>query len=185
MPVTRPCRGKSPRAAIDKLGRSSLNEFAPHESAESDQLWSRAVVTRSGRNNPFRVLMLTLPATACLLVGVSPARATGCHVPERPVLAHTLSWERWQRDGSAPAGVRPSPIAPALHPLPCQGEIPAPPSLAAASSAPALAAVPGLEPPAARVERVTIDPPARIPPPFASRLDRPPRPIHAGLGREG
>jgi hypothetical protein len=131
-------------------------------------------VTPSGRNDRKRVLMLALLGTACLISSARSAQATGCHVPERPVLAHTFSWERWERTGIPHTRVVPSPTAPAVHRLPCQGETPTLPSLAVTPLTPALVADWRIDAPT-RGERVSIDSPTSIPSPFTSRVDRPPR----------
>ena len=71
-----------------------------------------------------------LVVTACLLSCAGTARAAGCHVPERPVLAQTLSWDRWQKAHETHASHGVMPASPAVVPLPCQGEIPTLPSVA-------------------------------------------------------
>ncbi len=40
-----------------------------------------------------RGLVFVVTALSCLLAITGDSRAGGCHVPERPVLAQTLSWE--------------------------------------------------------------------------------------------
>src|SRR3954454_4920335 len=140
--------------------------------------WSRSVLTVSGRRNCVGVPAFVLVVTACLLSCAGTARAAGCHVPERPVLAQTLSWDRWQTAQEAHAGPGLRTASPAVAPLPCQGEVPTLPSVAsipmAAAPAPAAERVA-----LALEERMPAETPPRIPSPLAFRLDRPPRPGRA------
>jgi hypothetical protein len=144
-------------------------------SSGSLRAWSRSVLTVSGFRNCGGVPAFALVVTACLLSCAGAARAAGCHVPERPVLAQTLSWDRWQKAHETHAGQGVMPASPAVVPLPCQGEVP---TLApVASLLMAATPIPATEQVAlALVGRVAADALPRIPCPFACRLDRPPRP---------
>ena len=79
-------------------------------------------MTQSGRKLENHRLILALTGTLFLVTGSRTAQATGCHVPERPVLARALSWERWQQAGYSPADPLLAPAPPAILPVPCQGE---------------------------------------------------------------
>ena len=79
-------------------------------------------MTQSGRKLENHLLILALTGTLFLVTGPRTAQATGCHVPERPVLARSLSWERWLQGGYSPAEPRVAPAPPAILPVPCQGE---------------------------------------------------------------
>ena len=81
-------------------------------------------MTQSGRKLENHLLILALTGTLFLVTGSRTAQATGCHVPERPVLARSLSWERWQQAGYSPADPLLAPAPPAILPVPCQGETP-------------------------------------------------------------
>src|SRR5205814_3448428 len=137
--------------------------------------WSRCVLTVSGCGNFGGVPAFALVVTACLLSCAGTARAAGCHVPERPVLAQTLSWDRWQKAQETHASHGAMPASPAVVPLPCQGEVP---TLPPVSSLPMAAApTPATEHVALALEGlVPADALPRIPSPLAFRLDRPPRP---------
>jgi hypothetical protein len=120
------------------------------------------------------LLILALTGTLFLVTGQRTAQATGCHVPERPVLARSLSWERWQQAGFSPANRLIVPAPPAIVPVPCQGETATlqwfASGLVSADFAPGRV----LEEPASG-ERVAFESPSQLPFPIASRLDRPPR----------
>lgn len=79
-------------------------------------------MTQSGRKHENHLLILALTGTLFLVTGSRTAQATGCHVPERPVLARSLSWERWQQAGYSLADPLLAPAPPAILPVPCQGE---------------------------------------------------------------
>lgn len=69
-----------------------------------------------------RGLVFVVTALSCLLAITGDSRAGGCHVPERPVLAQTLSWENeLVVDSSTAPPVLAPPVL--IHP-PCQGEVP-------------------------------------------------------------
>ena len=131
-------------------------------------------MTQSGRKLENHLLILALTGTLFLVTGPRTAQATGCHVPERPVLARSLSWERWQQAGFSPADLLAAPAPPAISPVPCQGETPTlqlfASSLVSADFAPGRV----LEEPASG-EHAAFEPPSQVPSPLASRLDRPPR----------
>ncbi len=118
--------------------------------------------------------ILALTGTLFLLTGSHSAQAGGCHVPERPVLARSLSWERWQQDGYRPAGLILAPASPAIFPLPCHGETPTLQSFA--SGLVSADVTPGvvLEP-LAPEKHAVFESPSHAKSPIASRLDRPPR----------
>jgi hypothetical protein len=137
-------------------------------------------VSRSGRINPNRLVLLALAMIVSVPLGDSSARAAGCHVPDRPVLGMPLSWERDQRFES---GMIPDHRAPlALTHVPCSGEVPhvldstqgaiGPAHVVPGGVAPMTDSLPVLCPD----ERDSLDPPA-------SRLDRPPRSWTAHLVR--
>lgn len=131
-------------------------------------------MTQSGRKFENRLLILALTGTLFLATGPRAAQAAGCHVPERPVLARALSWERWQQSGYSSADSRLAPAPPALLPLPCQGETPTLQLFASGLVSADLA--PGLVLKTSDSgEDVAVESPSRLPIPFASRLDRPPR----------
>jgi len=131
-------------------------------------------VTQSGRKLENHLLILALTGTLFLVTGSRTAQATGCHVPERPVLARSLSWERWQQAGYSPADPLLAPAPPVILPVPCQGETATlqwfASGLVSADFAPGRV----LEEPASG-ERVAFESPSQLPFPIASRLDRPPR----------
>jgi hypothetical protein len=131
-------------------------------------------VMLSVRMSSCRFLMLCLAGALSLLLGSRSAHATGCHLPDRPVLAHTFSWERWQSSGNSHQGMIALPSPPAVHRLPCQGEIPTLPSPGNVPLGPALALDLIAQVPACG-ERAVIPSTRSLPVEFVSRLDRPPR----------
>jgi hypothetical protein len=131
-------------------------------------------VTQSGRKLENHLLILALTGTLMLVTGPRTAHATGCHVPERPVLARSLSWERWQKAGFSPANPLVVPAPPAFLPVPCQGETPTLQSFASVLVSADFAPGKVIEEPALG-EHVACESPSQVPSPFASRLDRPPR----------
>ena len=135
-------------------------------------------MAQSGRKLENHLMILALTGTLFLVTGQQPAKATGCHVPERPVLARTLSWERWQEAGYSHADPRLAPAPPAILPMPCQGETPTLPLFASGPVGADFVPDVVFEPSAAG-EGVAYDSPLRRPFPIASRLDRPPRPAFA------
>ena len=131
-------------------------------------------MTRSGRKLENHLLILALTGTLFLVTGPRTAQATGCHVPERPVLARSLSWERWQQAGYSPADPLLAPAPPAILPVPCQGETPRLESFAGGLVSADFAPGRVLERPASG-EHVAFESPSQVPFPIASRLHRPPR----------
>ncbi len=131
-------------------------------------------MTQSGRKLENHRLILALTGTLFLVSGPRTAQATGCHVPDRPVLARSLSWERWERGGFSPAGPLLAPAPAAIVPVPCQGETA--PLQSFASGLVSADFAPGRVPeePASR-EQVAFETPSQVPSPIAARLDRPPR----------
>ncbi len=100
------------------------------------------------------------------------ARAAGCHVADRPLLALTPTWERELAInlGSAPPVLAP----PVLTHPPCQGEVPRllePAGTAAAASWEELVAIDR----PARSPLIPAGPPCAYCQPLTLRLDRPPR----------
>jgi hypothetical protein len=107
-------------------------------------------------------------------MGARPAQAAGCHVPERPIVATPLSWERDDRL-EAWAMTEDTPLAaPALTRVPCPGEIPHVPATSTLSIGPALLAAAESASPVRRESLLATDDIASIEP-HPHRLDRPPR----------
>ncbi len=131
-------------------------------------------MTQSGRKLENHLLILALTGTLFLVSSPRTAQAAGCHVPDRPVLARSLSWERWQQDGFSPADALLATAPAAIVPVPCQGETPTVQSSAGSLAGADLAPDTVLEEPASR-EHVALETPSRVPAPITSRLDRPPR----------
>jgi len=108
----------------------------------------------------------------CSTATIRPARASGCHVPDRPVLGTRLSWEQEpDADLDSPAAALAPPV---LTHLPCPGEVPQLLNPPTPPSAPACLAVAGLDLP----ELSEIFRTGELlghPQPRAARLDRPPR----------
>ena len=130
-------------------------------------------MTQSGRKLENHLLILALTGTLFLVAGPRTAQATGCHVPERPVLARSLSWERWQQGGYSPADPLVAPAPTAILPVPCQGETPTLQSFASGLVSADLAPGRVLEEPVSG-EHAACEAPSLVPSPIASRLDRPP-----------
>ena len=131
-------------------------------------------MTQSGRKHENHLLILALTGTLFLVTGSRTAQATGCHVPERPVLARFLSWERWQQAGYSLADPLLAAAPPAILPVPCQGETATLQWFASGLVSADFAPDRVLEEPASG-ERVAFESPSQLPFPIASRLDRPPR----------
>ena len=134
---------------------------------------SRLVVPRSGPR--FKICLLALLATgiAGLTAGPQPAHASGCHAPDRPVMARSLLWQRWQRAGGSltqPAVLAP----PLLLPMPCPGEIPVLPSFATGILEPFCTPESRLDPPSPG-ERLGVRLLTEPGPLIHAPLDRPPR----------
>jgi hypothetical protein len=172
-------------AAIDIPRSSSLNEFYPLINVLGlPATRSRLAVAQSVCTLHLRLLTLVLGGITCLLASAQPAYATGCHLPDRPVLARTLSWERWLRTGPGFGRGDARPAPPALAPLPCQGETPTTPGIGVTVVADQPAAPTFISPPLAR-ESLPVDSAGASPHWLALRVDRPPRRLspfqsHAG-----
>jgi len=119
-----------------------------------------------------------LAAGSFLLWGTQAAQAAGCHVPDRPVLQSSLSWDHDQVFDLTP---RPVALAPPVlaHP-PCQGETPHVLDSSLVTVDLALLDRAGVDPPG-RCDPLALHLPCehRQPPPL--RLDRPPRPLEIGV----
>lgn len=128
-------------------------------------------VSRPRATPPIRPTMLALAMLIglALAFGASPARASGCHLDERPVLGSNPSGHvaAWQMTDDRPA---PPPV---LARVPCPGETPHPPAVVvvapgAACSTPRASIVEGSSRPILPAED------AASPAPHPLRLDRPP-----------
>ena len=119
-----------------------------------------------------RLGILLLTGILCSTAAIRPARASGCHVPDRPVLGTGLSWER------EPGGDLDSPAAalapPVLTHLPCPGEVPHLLNPTTVPSALACLAAGGLDLRELSEVLPTGDLLGHLQP-QAGRLDRPPR----------
>jgi hypothetical protein len=129
-----------------------------------------------GPRNLNRPAMLALAIVVWLAspMGARPARAAGCHLPERPVLVAPLSWGR---DGllEAWAITEEVPLAPpVLTRVPCPGEVPQVPVVTLLGASQAI--LPTVET-APAIRRESVLAAAEIGPvePHPFRLDRPPR----------
>ncbi len=117
---------------------------------------------------------LLAPALVVWLWSAMPAQAAGCHVPERPVLATPLSWERDGRT-AAWAMTDDGPVAPhVLTRVPCPGEVPQVPVMTTVNAGQAILAPVEIAPSIGCESLVAVVNLATITPHF-SRLDRPPR----------
>jgi hypothetical protein len=134
---------------------------------------SRLVPTHSCRG-----WVLVLSGALCLLSGLEPVHASGCHVPDRPVLQSRFSWERDQSlDRNALLVVHAPPIL--THP-PCQGEVPHLPDSSSVTGPAVLLACTHFDP--LRVScGLAILPHQLQCQPVVIRIDRPPRPIELGV----
>lgn len=128
---------------------------------------------RSGPRFKIYLLALLLTGIAGLIAEPGCAQAAGCHAPDRPVVARSLSWERWERTDSSVSRLA-APAPPVLLLMPCQGEIPTLPSFATGILEPLLTAEARLIPPSPG-ECLAMRSLTAIGPLIASRLDRPPR----------
>jgi hypothetical protein len=131
-------------------------------------------VTRSGLKLGSRLVLIVLLGTIGTVAAPRPARAMGCHAPERPALGLSFSWERTRSAELIP--IRPDRPEPrAFVPLPCSGDVPGsfPRGLVSRVAATSVSFV---------LERVpagqlVLEEPVPAPSiPVTSRLDRPPRP---------
>jgi hypothetical protein len=119
-----------------------------------------------------RLGILVLTGILSLTAAIRPARASGCHVPDRPVLGTRLSWEQ------EPGGDLGSPAAalapPVLTHLPCPGEVPHLLNPTTVPSALACLASAGLDLLELSEVLRTGELPGHLQP-LSARLDRPPR----------
>ncbi|MGC8639612.1 MAG: hypothetical protein ACP5XB_07005 [Isosphaeraceae bacterium] len=121
-----------------------------------------------------RLCLLAAMASACLLCGSRATLGSGCHLADRAVHSHALTWDdfpgsRMFRDEHLQVRVHP-----AVMPPHCPGEVPTLPTATRILFAPQLQmGLPGA--PGAGVEEIVIRCFNLRPPPLASRLDRPPR----------
>src|SRR5262245_10385726 len=92
------------------------------------------------------MLVLAILVWLSTPMGARPAQAAGCHVPERPIVATPLSWEREGRL-EAWAMTEDGPLAPpVLKRVPCPGEIPHVPATSTLTIGPALLAAAEIAP---------------------------------------
>jgi hypothetical protein len=121
-------------------------------------------------------VVLVLTGAMSVAAWASPARAAGCHVPERPVLSRSLSWELWSLGTASPGAAKAAP--PAVRRLPCEGETPAQGSPATTFLEPACLAS-DLVVPVPEIEPLARKTPPTPPAPISPRLDRPPRNVRS------
>jgi hypothetical protein len=135
-------------------------------------------VSRSVLTHFCRGWVLVLSGALCLLGGLKPARAAGCHVPDVAVLQSRFSWERDQSlDRNALLVVHAPPIL--THP-PCQGEDPHLPDSSSVTSPAVLLACTHFDP-SVMSGCLAILPQRLHCQPVVIRLNRPPRPIELGV----
>jgi hypothetical protein len=116
--------------------------------------------------------ILVLTGILCSLAAAGPARASGCHVPDRPVLGTRLAWEQ---ESVGDPDSRATIIAPpVLTHLPCPGEVPHNLNSTTVPSGLACLAPVGLDLPAfsEALRAGTVLAHLQV---MAARLDRPPR----------
>jgi hypothetical protein len=119
-----------------------------------------------------RLVMIALAIIVSSAFGARPARAAGCHVPDRPILATRYTWDRVDRLDRARAVDAPAPTT--LTRVPCSGESPQPPGASSVMTSQADRPVAVLKPPSVSELSTFGDDILSIDPhPF--RLDRPPR----------
>lgn len=128
---------------------------------------------RPGPRNLSRPATLALALFVWLSSPTTPARAAGCHVPERPVLVTHSSHQgdhsaAWDLSGDRPLA------PPVLTKVPCPGEIPQAPVVTTINAHVALTDAAILTPPIGGESLPGAAACTRIQPP-PSRLDRPPR----------
>jgi hypothetical protein len=119
--------------------------------------------------------LLTLMALAMIVAspfGASSAHASGCHVPDRPILSTRFTWERDQHFD--PAGLFDRQAPPILTQVPCSGEIPQVTGSPTGLVGPAVRTDTGFDPPSVS-ERASIGEVVASIDPHPFRLDRPPR----------
>jgi hypothetical protein len=135
-------------------------------------------VSRSVPTSFCRVWVLVLSGALCLLGGLKPVCAAGCHVPDLPVLQSRFSWERDQGlDRNASLVVPAPPIL--THP-PCQGEAPHSPASSSVTGPAMLLACTHFDPLGVS-GCLAILPHHLHCQPVVICLNRPPRPIELGV----
>ncbi len=116
--------------------------------------------------------MLVLAMAVSSAWGAAPAMASGCHVPDRPVLGERLTWDSVDRPIEPGSSERLAP--PVLKRVPCGGEVPPVPGAQVGLTGPADRPGCRLVLPQSSESSTTDDEPARALA-LSSRLDRPPR----------
>jgi hypothetical protein len=124
------------------------------------------------------LLMIALAGAAWLLSVPSPARAGGCHVPDRPALFRGLSWDHWP--ANLPAQVQDRQAVaraiPAFAAVPCHKDV----STVTPTASTLLCGQHSMQfctdPPTAG-ERLPVRSTSGSRSPAHGRLDRPPRPL--------
>ena len=133
---------------------------------------SNTAVRRAVSTHAYHAWVLGIMTTLCLLMLPSSSRASGCHTPDRPVIASTFAWETDQNIVQATTSII-RPPAVLTHPH-CGDEIP----LASNSTQlPAVAILlndSSFTSPDFR-EPLIVDSGSEHSQPPAVRLDRPPR----------
>ena len=134
------------------------------------------VVPQSGSKLANRLFVLVATTSVCLLWGSHAAMGSGCHVPDRPALSHALTWDHFPGSQSFRDHPLRFHVHPAVTPPHCPGEVPTLPTATRVLFASQLQmGLPGA--PKAGGEVIVIGWFNLPPPPPASRLDRPPRPL--------
>ena len=129
-------------------------------------------MSRSGLKPLKRQAGSLIVGVLLVLVEAAPAGASGCHVPDRPVLGSRLSWEE---DHGLNLGTTTETQAPPVltHP-PCSGEVPHQLSSASWNNGFANVDHARFDPSAMSGSLRILDDVGSVNP-FGSRLDRPPR----------
>ncbi|WP_068416075.1 hypothetical protein [Planctomyces sp. SH-PL62] len=133
-------------------------------------------------------------AVAALILAVSArdSRAGGCHVPDRPILARSTSWDAWATTG--PAILVEFPAAPAaFRPLPCEVETPShsgrdvPPAPSASTASLAIATPPAVGSPLRPAEEpiapTFIATPPTVPPSLLTSVSSSEQRDFPGMGK--
>lgn len=122
---------------------------------------------------PSRPAVFALAMVVCWCWAARPAGASGCHVPDRPVLGERLSWDRV--DPLGPIGDSEGLMPPVLKRVPCGGEVPTPPVAPVGFVESADLAVGCVSLPPGNAGRLAVGDDRRENPLHVFRLDRPPR----------
>ncbi len=122
---------------------------------------------------PSRPAVFALAMVVCWCWAARPAGASGCHVPDRPVLGERLSWDRV--DPLGPIGVSDRLMPPVLRRTPCGGEVPTPPVAPTGLVESADRAADRVTLPPGTAGRLAVGDDRRDNPLHVFRLDRPPR----------